>query len=139
MSRWTTRCRQGVNFFDTAELYSIPPKAETQGSTERIIGTWFKARRNRDKVILASKVVGRTAMTWFREDKSPGELNRAQMTEALERASSGCRPTTSTSTSFTGRTAPCRGARNPTVYRAEGLHRARSTPSSRSSMCSATS
>ena len=40
---------QGVNFFDTAELYSIPPKAETQGSTERIIGNWFKARRNRDK------------------------------------------------------------------------------------------
>jgi aryl-alcohol dehydrogenase-like predicted oxidoreductase len=75
---------QGVNFLDTAELYSIPPKAETQGSTERIIGTWFKARRNRDKVILASKVVGRTAMDWFRKDKSPGQLNRAQMTEALE-------------------------------------------------------
>ncbi len=83
-SRWTTRLDQGVNFLDTAELYSIPPKAETQGSTERIIGTWFKARRNRDKVILASKVVGRTAMDWFREDKSPGQLNRAQMTEALE-------------------------------------------------------
>ena len=50
---------QGVNFFDTAEMYSIPPKAETQGSTERIIGNWFKARGNRDKVILASKIVGR--------------------------------------------------------------------------------
>ena len=39
---------QGINFFDTAELYSIPPKAETQGSTERIIGSWFKSRANRD-------------------------------------------------------------------------------------------
>ena len=44
---------QGINFFDTAELYSIPPRPETQGSTERIIGSWFKARGNRDKVILA--------------------------------------------------------------------------------------
>ena len=35
----------GVNFFDTAELYAIPPKPETQGSTERIIGSWFKARK----------------------------------------------------------------------------------------------
>jgi aryl-alcohol dehydrogenase-like predicted oxidoreductase len=48
---------QGINFFDTAELYSIPPTPETQGSTERIIGSWFKARGKRDKVILASKVV----------------------------------------------------------------------------------
>jgi aryl-alcohol dehydrogenase-like predicted oxidoreductase len=36
---------RGVNFFDTAELYSIPPKAETQGSTETIIGTWFKKNK----------------------------------------------------------------------------------------------
>ena len=49
---------QGVNFFDTAELYSIPPKAETYGSTERIIGEWFKARGQRDKIILASKIAG---------------------------------------------------------------------------------
>ena len=49
---------QGINFFDTAELYAIPPKPDTQGSTERIIGSWFKARKNRDQVILASKVVG---------------------------------------------------------------------------------
>ena len=42
---------RGVNFFDTSELYSIPPKAETQGSTETIIGTWFKKNKNRDKII----------------------------------------------------------------------------------------
>ena len=47
---------QGVNFFDTAELYSVPPSAETYGATEKIIGNWFKARGNRDKVILASKI-----------------------------------------------------------------------------------
>jgi aryl-alcohol dehydrogenase-like predicted oxidoreductase len=77
---------QGINFFDTAELYSIPPKAETQGSTERIIGSWFKARKNRDKVILASKVVGRSAMTWFRDDGLPSELSRAQMEEAVDKS-----------------------------------------------------
>ena len=76
----------GVNFFDTAELYSIPPKPETQGSTERIIGSWFKARRNRDKIILASKVVGRSGMNWFRDDGSPSRLNRSQMTEALDKS-----------------------------------------------------
>lgn len=48
----------GVNFFDTAELYAIPIEKETQGSTERIIGTWFKKTGNRDKVVLASKIVG---------------------------------------------------------------------------------
>ena len=74
---------QGINFFDTAELYAIPPKPDTQGSTERIIGSWFKARKNRDQVILASKVVGRTLMDWFRGGR-PSQLNRADMTEALE-------------------------------------------------------
>ena len=47
---------QGVNFFDTAELYPVPADRFTQGETERIIGTWFKKTGNRDKVILASKV-----------------------------------------------------------------------------------
>jgi aryl-alcohol dehydrogenase-like predicted oxidoreductase len=77
---------RGVNFFDTAELYSIPPARGTQGSTERIIGTWFQARRNRSNVILATKVIGRSVMDWFRDDGSPGRLNRAQMTEALEKS-----------------------------------------------------
>jgi aryl-alcohol dehydrogenase-like predicted oxidoreductase len=49
---------QGVNFFDVAELYPVPANAETQGETERIIGTWFKKTANRDKVILATKVAG---------------------------------------------------------------------------------
>ncbi len=49
---------QGVNFFDTAELYSIPAKAETYGRTEMIIGNWLQSRRNRDQIVLASKIAG---------------------------------------------------------------------------------
>ena len=49
---------QGVNFFDTAEIYSIPPRKETFGDTEVIIGNWFEKTKKRGKVILASKVCG---------------------------------------------------------------------------------
>ncbi len=49
---------QGVNFFDTAELYAIPPKAETYGRTEEIIGEWLHARGCREQIILASKIAG---------------------------------------------------------------------------------
>ncbi|WP_230530509.1 aldo/keto reductase [Microvirga roseola] len=77
---------QGINFFDTAELYSIPPRPETQGSTERIIGSWFKSRGTRDRVILATKVVGRSENTWFRDDGSPAELSRAQIEEAVNKS-----------------------------------------------------
>ena len=77
---------RGVNFFDTAELYAIPPKPETQGRTEEIIGTWFAAHGNRDKIILATKVAGRSMMTWLRDDKAHTRLTRAQMTEALEKS-----------------------------------------------------
>ncbi|MDH5184065.1 MAG: NADP(H)-dependent aldo-keto reductase [Gammaproteobacteria bacterium] len=49
---------QGVNFFDTAELYSIPPQATTYGSTETIIGHWLQHRGKRDQIILASKIAG---------------------------------------------------------------------------------
>lgn len=77
---------RGINFFDTAELYAVPPKAETQGSTERIIGSWFAERRNRDKVILATKVVGRSTNTWFRDDGSKAELSRAHIMEAVDKS-----------------------------------------------------
>lgn len=49
---------EGVNFFDTAELYPIPPKKELYAITEEIIGSWFKKNGNRDKVVLASKIAG---------------------------------------------------------------------------------
>ncbi|WEX11671.1 aldo/keto reductase [Chelativorans sp. AA-79] len=76
---------QGVNFLDTAELYPIPPKPETQGRTERIIGTWMKERRNRDSVVVASKVVGRTANAWFRGGR-PSRLVRADILDAVEKS-----------------------------------------------------
>lgn len=75
---------QGINFFDTAELYSIPPKAETQGSTETIIGSWFAGRKNRDKVILATKAVGATSATYFREHGKPDLPTRASIMEAVD-------------------------------------------------------
>lgn len=57
---------QGVNFFDTAELYpTTPPSAATQGDTERFIGTWFGKGGKRDKVILATKVSGK-GREWIR-------------------------------------------------------------------------
>ena len=49
---------QGVNFFDTAELYPVPATKETQGRTSRIIGNWLKKRGARDKIIISSKIAG---------------------------------------------------------------------------------
>ena len=56
---------QGVNFFDTAELYPIPAEAERYAHTEIIIGNWFKKTGNRDKIILASKIAGKAPFTKF--------------------------------------------------------------------------
>ncbi|MCW8194320.1 NADP(H)-dependent aldo-keto reductase [Proteobacteria bacterium 005FR1] len=52
---------RGINFFDAAEMYPVPPRAETQGSTETIIGNWLAKTGNRDKIIVASKVAGRSS------------------------------------------------------------------------------
>lgn len=49
---------QGLYFWDTAEMYPVPPKPETQGATERIIGNWIASRGGRDKLFLASKIAG---------------------------------------------------------------------------------
>ena len=57
----------GVNFFDTAELYPIPPSEKTQGETSRIISRWIKSKNNRNKIIIADKIVGRSKMDWFRD------------------------------------------------------------------------
>jgi aryl-alcohol dehydrogenase-like predicted oxidoreductase len=46
----------GINFIDTAELYPVPPQAETQGRTEAILGTWLKKRKDRDRLIIATKI-----------------------------------------------------------------------------------
>ncbi|RIY00801.1 aldo/keto reductase [Aureimonas flava] len=75
---------RGVNFLDAAELYPIPPKAETQGRTESFVGSWLRARGNRDRMVVATKVVGRSAMTWFRRDGSEPRLDRRNVLEAVE-------------------------------------------------------
>jgi aryl-alcohol dehydrogenase-like predicted oxidoreductase len=49
---------EGINFFDTAEMYAVPPDASTYGKTEEIIGTWFKKTGKRNDIVLASKVAG---------------------------------------------------------------------------------
>jgi len=54
---------QGINFIDTAELYPVPSKEKTQGSTEKIIGTWIQKNGKRDQVIIASKIVGPAPFT----------------------------------------------------------------------------
>ena len=48
----------GINFIDTAEMYAIPPREETQGKTESIIGSWLTKRKDREKIIIATKVAG---------------------------------------------------------------------------------
>ncbi|MEM1193864.1 MAG: aldo/keto reductase, partial [Pseudomonadota bacterium] len=77
---------RGINFFDTAELYTVPPKPPTQGESERIIGRWMKTRANRHKVILATKVTGRSPMDWFREGGVPTRLSREHILFAVERS-----------------------------------------------------
>jgi len=76
-----TAIAAGVNFIDAAEMYPVPPKADTQGRTEQYIGSWLKARRNRDTVILATKVTGPADMPWLRSGPRP---SRAQIRQALE-------------------------------------------------------
>jgi len=80
---------RGVNFIDTAEMYPVPPRAETQGRTETFIGSWLAARGGRDRIVLASKVAGRSPMTWMRDPASQvaeSRLDRAQITYALEQS-----------------------------------------------------
>ncbi len=72
---------RGINFFDTAEMYAIPPSAETFGTTETIIGNWFAARSNRDKVILASKITG-PGLSWIRQGKS--YIDKKNILQAVE-------------------------------------------------------
>ena len=76
---------QGVNFFDTAELYPIPPNGETYGQTESIIGEWFKARGKRKDIILASKVAG-PADGWLPHirDESNRRLDKKNIEAALD-------------------------------------------------------
>lgn len=72
---------QGVTFWDTAEMYAVPPSAETYGKTEIIMGNWFKETGRRKDVILASKVAG-PGRPWIRGGNA--YLDRKNITVALE-------------------------------------------------------
>lgn len=70
----------GINFIDTAEMYPVPPRAETQGRTETYIGNWLKARGSRDDVIIASKIAG-PGLDYLR---GGSRLTREQIHQAVE-------------------------------------------------------
>lgn len=73
----------GVNFFDTAEMYSFPSSPETQGDSERHLGEWMKARGNRDKVIIASKITGPDDDTFAHVRDGDLTFGRKQIDDAV--------------------------------------------------------
>ena len=73
---------QGINFIDTAELYSVPGRKETQGSTERYIGTWLRKRSDREKLIVGTKIVGpSTGLLYIR---NPIDFSEKSIENAIE-------------------------------------------------------
>jgi len=77
---------QGINFFDTAELYAVPMKPETRGKTSQFIGEWFLKTKKRNKVILADKVAGASPMNWLRPNGEKTSLNKKQIEFACNRS-----------------------------------------------------
>ncbi len=74
---------RGVNFWDTAEMYPVPVKAETAGESERYIGDWFAKNGRRGEVVLASKITGRSNRSWIRGGQET-RLDRSQIESAIE-------------------------------------------------------
>ncbi len=71
----------GVNFIDTAEMYPVPPRAETSHRTESYVGTWLR-RQQRDKLIVATKIAGPArGFKWIRETP---RINREHLTAAID-------------------------------------------------------
>jgi aryl-alcohol dehydrogenase-like predicted oxidoreductase len=77
---------QGVNFFDTAELYAVPMKPETRGKTSQFIGEWFIKTKKRNKIVLADKVAGASPMNWLRPNSEKTSLNKKQIEFACDRS-----------------------------------------------------
>ncbi|MGK0270112.1 MAG: aryl-alcohol dehydrogenase-like predicted oxidoreductase [Cocleimonas sp.] len=72
---------QGINFIDTAEVYAVPPKAETCGLTEKYIGTWLaKNKSKREEIVLATKVAG-GGVSWIRDGE---DINAKGIKKAIE-------------------------------------------------------
>jgi aryl-alcohol dehydrogenase-like predicted oxidoreductase len=79
---------RGINFIDTAEMYPVMPRADTQGATERFIGTWLKKSGRRKDIILASKIAGPSShITWIRNGESNFDRQniRAAIDASLQR------------------------------------------------------
>ncbi|MFM7484367.1 MAG: aldo/keto reductase, partial [Burkholderiaceae bacterium] len=79
---------RGINFIDTAEMYPVMPRAETQGTTERHIGSWLKKSGHRNKVILAKKIAGPSTMaSWIRNGQNNFDRKniRAAVDDSLRR------------------------------------------------------
>lgn len=75
----------GINFFDAAEMYPVPPKAETQGRTEEMLGNWLQERGARDKIILATKVTGRSSRnSGMGHIRNGARLDKANINEAID-------------------------------------------------------
>ncbi len=76
----------GINFFDTAEMYAVPPSKETYGKTEEIIGTWFKKTGKRKDIVLATKIAG-PGNSYIRDGKNKidGANIRLAIEESLKR------------------------------------------------------
>ena len=81
---------RGVNFFDTAEMYPVYPKRETFGKSEKIIGDWLKTKKNREKIIVATKVasshpkgIGATGLEWIRKGGKNLRFDKENLTDAV--------------------------------------------------------
>ncbi|MCG9679978.1 NADP(H)-dependent aldo-keto reductase [Vibrio sp. Isolate24] len=74
---------RGVNFIDTAEMYPVPPQANTQGLTEQYIGNWLKTSGKREKVVLATKIAGPRNVPYIRDNMS---LNRRNIHQAIDQS-----------------------------------------------------
>jgi aryl-alcohol dehydrogenase-like predicted oxidoreductase len=75
---------QGVNFIDTAEMYSVPGNPKTQGSTESIIGTWLSKTNNRDQVVLTSKITG--PLRFFEHIRKNLNFSKEALEDALNKS-----------------------------------------------------
>jgi len=76
---------RGVNFIDTAELYAVMPRKETYGKTEEIIGNWIKERKNREKIILASKIASKSdGLEWIRDGSENLGFDKKNMNAAID-------------------------------------------------------
>src|SRR5690606_39321524 len=73
---------RGINFIDTAEMYPVPPTAETQGRTEAYIGSWLAKRGRRDDIVLASKIAGPGNGLTLRDGKT--SFNRQHINMAID-------------------------------------------------------